>query len=397
MQRFESLCDKGQLSLTDIALRAMAELFPGAAGTVPEPDGQDGARLLWQRLKTELQEDESDFKHRICALDHLVKISDRLGVLSGGPAEDYIPFSAVSSCCPWHGCKYAASAVLHLLSDLDAESKRKAITPIARSLGGCTIPPNDILSATRWPYKLSEDFANAKLAVEKGTCTALHINVNDVEIMRNPGDRPGTFAHSCVMTVSPLGVHLFQSYGPRGYTLRQNIEEHDDKYPLSLDEGVAWVQRFEVFAADLGGMWSSKTNSAYRDCFGVDLIELGNMREGSQMDLYVDVKSFPFTAGGVQANFALLPQPSRSKIPCPDGKDAKSGASAMGRFRPDGGVPHYYVPTVLRCAFCGTAPRKGCDFQKCSRCKVVRYCGEPCQVNDWKARHKKVCKSLASI
>lgn len=38
--------------------------------------------------------------------------------------------------------------------------------------------------------------------------------------------------------------------------------------------------------------------------------------------------------------------------------------------------------------------RKGCgkrgDFQRCGRCKMVRYCGKECQSDDWK-RHKTDC------
>lgn len=34
-------------------------------------------------------------------------------------------------------------------------------------------------------------------------------------------------------------------------------------------------------------------------------------------------------------------------------------------------------------------------FQQCSRCKVAVYCGRDCQVEDFHARHKKVCKKAA--
>lgn len=34
----------------------------------------------------------------------------------------------------------------------------------------------------------------------------------------------------------------------------------------------------------------------------------------------------------------------------------------------------------------------GEPFEKCSKCKLARYCGRECQIQDWKARHKKICK-----
>jgi hypothetical protein len=67
----------------------------------------------------------------------------------------------------------------------------------------------------------------------------LRIQVSDVEVMRNPGMRSGTFAHGCVMTVSPVGVYVFQSYGPRGYTLLQHMEQHHETFPLSFEAAVS--------------------------------------------------------------------------------------------------------------------------------------------------------------
>jgi hypothetical protein len=71
-------------------------------------------------------------------------------------------------------------------------------------------------------------------SLTRGVCTAILVSVTDVEIMRNPSKnggrtlRPGTFAHSFVITVSRGGVYVFQAYGPRGYTLLQNMEYHSE-------------------------------------------------------------------------------------------------------------------------------------------------------------------------
>eukprot|EP00009_Paramoeba_aestuarina_P008371 CAMPEP_0201509450 /NCGR_PEP_ID=MMETSP0161_2-20130828/2502_1 /ASSEMBLY_ACC=CAM_ASM_000251 /TAXON_ID=180227 /ORGANISM="Neoparamoeba aestuarina, Strain SoJaBio B1-5/56/2" /LENGTH=272 /DNA_ID=CAMNT_0047904401 /DNA_START=45 /DNA_END=863 /DNA_ORIENTATION=- len=35
-------------------------------------------------------------------------------------------------------------------------------------------------------------------------------------------------------------------------------------------------------------------------------------------------------------------------------------------------------------------------FAFCGGCKVAKYCGKDCQLADWKARHKKVCKECAA-
>jgi len=363
----------------------------------------DPSTFLWEELKRELQSDESDFKHRILALGDEVKRGtfNDLSHLAHATAEYIIPFSAVKDNCPWNGCKFVATTLLLLVSNTDAPSKKSAIRPECHSLGGCTVPPDRVLSAIRWPYVLSESYTKARLAAEmSGTCTALHIFLTDIEVMRNPakrgsmfGTRPGTFAHSCIMTVSPVGVYLLQAYGPRGYTLLQNIEQHDESYPLSLTEGEAWVKRFEQISAERRGIWTKEVNEAYTHCFGVDLVSFGNMRIGSQLDAYVKVYSYEFDNNLVRENLALLPMPSTAKKPvCRDGIFAVSGPVVRSKA-PDGGVKHYYVPVVLRCGFCGGSHSP--SSKRCAICKTVYYCNKECQTKDWKLRHKKACKTLA--
>jgi hypothetical protein len=359
----------------------------------------DGGTYLWKTLQQNLEEDENGFKHQMFVLDCDIKagfmpISD----LKKHPAEGLVPFSDVGDKCPWNGCKFASSVVLHLISGSGLLSKQEAAKPVSRSLGGHVLPSPAELSITRWPYILSEMSSKAERAVmDTGTCTAIHINVTDVEIQRHPAKskfvlRPGTFAHTLVMTVSPAGVYLFQAYGPRGYTLLQYMKKHDAKFPMSLSEGKPWVERFEEFAAELGGVWTKKVNDAYDFCFDVNLVELGNMRIGSQLDAYTTVYSYEFDANLVRRNFDLLPQPNGGrKIPCHDGESARQ-TKLSPRYTPDGGIDHYYVPVVLRCGHCGANESK--NRKTCASCKKVYYCGRDCQVKDWRERHKKVCKSL---
>lgn len=128
-------------------------------------------------------------------------------------AEHLIPFEAIQDNAPWNGCKFAAMAVMHLVSERDAASKKAAVRPVCRSLGGCTVPPPTELRDIRWPYDLSQSYSTAvEDSLTRGVCTAILVSVTDVEIMRNPSKnggrtlRPGTFAHSFVITVSRGGV-----------------------------------------------------------------------------------------------------------------------------------------------------------------------------------------------
>jgi MYND finger len=366
----------------------------------------DAGTLLWTMLKKELQQDENGFKHRVYVLDSTIKgfvQVQRSGVegLRDKKAGDFIPFFAVDDNCPWNGCKFAAMSVLHFVSKPDAGSKRDAVRPVCRSLGGCTIPSPTELCNIRWPYALSTCYATAVEDAQSahGICTAILVSITDVELMRNPGknggrtSRPGTFAHCFVMSISPAGLYVFQAYGPRGYTLLQNMESHSE-FPLSLAEGKGWVTRFEEFSGELSGVWTQEVNDAYAHCFEVDLVKLGGMRLGSQLDAYFTTVAVKFDANRVRENFALLPMPDTARYPkCRDGVTAKARMPPAD-YTPDGGKLHYYVPVIVRCARCGK--NESGRNQRCSRCLKVRYCSKDCQVADWQARHHRVCKSLAA-
>jgi hypothetical protein len=49
--------------------------------------------------------------------------------------------------------------------------------------------------------------------------------------------------------------------------------------------------------------------------------------------------------------------------------------------------------SMRRCDGCGIS---GSDemLQQCGKCGKVSYCSKPCQLADWKARHKKACRKL---
>ena len=369
---------------------------------------EDGGILLWNMLQEELKADESDFKHRIAVLDDVVKgISfgpSTLPDLCSDKASKFIPSSKINGRFPWNDSKFASTAVLHLLTSTDARSKREAIAPISHSSGGFTIPPPAELMSIRWPFELSKAYRGAVLAAEtRLTCTALHVHVMDVEIMQNPlkrgcldrSTRPTTFAHTFIMTVSPAGVFIYQAYdGPLGYTLLQHMEKHAQVYPMSTVDGKKWIKRFEEFAAELSGIWTEKVNAAYAYCFGADLVQAGNMRIGSQLDVFFLINTFVFDAQTVQSNFLLLPQPedgANEKIQCLDGVAALTSSEYHLKEKPDGGVDHYYVPIILRCGHCGKDSSGNTRNQQCVRCGIVQYCTNECQVKDWNSRHKEFC------
>jgi hypothetical protein len=370
----------------------------------------DGGLLLWSLLLSELQNNESDFKHRIAVLDHYVKgllpvrPAMDIAALSKKDARDWMPFRLIEDSYPWHGCKFASTAVLYLLTQANKSAKRVAAKPTSRSLGGCKEPTIQEITDPMRQYALREAFTKAKLlAMTEGICTGLHILVMDVEVMKNPAEsnrqqvlqaRPATFAHSCVMTVSPAGVYLFQAYGRRGYTLLQHMETHNEVYPLSLEDGEAWVHRFEEISTECSGKWTTQVNAAYAFCFGVDLVKFGNVSTGSQLDADFAVYEFQFDASTVQRNFALLPRADKTGkiVACRDGANALSDKLLPGEVRPNGGAKHSFIPG-MRCGGCGVIKE---GFKRCASCKSVTYCCKRCQASDWKMRHKQVCEALAS-
>eukprot|EP00804_Cyclotella_cryptica_P025265 CCRYP_010372-RA/>CCRYP_010372-RA protein AED:0.22 eAED:-0.16 QI:0/0/0/1/1/1/2/0/429 len=352
--------------------------------------GNDPGLFLWKKIRRALDDSENGFKHQLVVLDNCIKnngglMDSDLSSLSRKSAEQLMPFWAIADHFPWNGCKFAASCVMHLISEPTPEAKRNACRTVARSLGGCRLEQD--LAATRWPQSLVDSYEKAvsTMAIHS---TALFVTVSDVEIMRHPEkDRSG--------------VYFYQAYGPRGYTLLQYLKAHEDEFPLSLEKGRAWVKEFQMFAGDLVGIWTERINKAYKACFDVDLVELGCMKIGSQMDMHVKVEEDHFDTRTVQKNFDILPKQNDSFYPpCQD------DAVALGKKTPrkhttppDGGVPHYYVPLVLRCSMCGKHPPKNGSGQhkQCSRCKKVFYCSKECQASDWKLRHHQACKQLQSI
>jgi len=281
-----------------------------------------------------------------------VKQGNGLGWVATLEAEQVVPLNEVATNYPWNGCKFVASTVMLFVSQIDTALKIQAVRPLSQSLGGLSIPNKNDLKIVRDPYILSKTLSQAYEKGNEGVCTSIIVSTTDVEIMRNPGtfkSRPGTFAHCFVMLVSPTGVYILHGYGPRGYTLLQHMQSNSTKYPLSFDQAEQWTKTFEIYASDRGGIWTEKVNQAYCNCFDVDLVKLGCMRIGSQLDAYTTVNCLEFDASIVEENFHLRPRRRnnnrRKKIPCHDGALATE-KQPPSKYTPDGGVKHYYTPEL---------------------------------------------------
>ena len=44
---------------------------------------------------------------------------------------------------------------------------------------------------------------------------------------------------------------------------------------------------------------------------------------------------------------------------------------------------------------CDNCADTACPLKSCARCKLVKYCGKPCQRQHWKSGHKKRCVVVA--
>ena len=57
-----------------------------------------------------------------------------------------------------------------------------------------------------------------------------------------------------------------------------------------------------------------------------------------------------------------------------------------------GVMKHWEDYGQSHCAYCGKDVQPGEKFKQCSKCKAQWYCSKACQVEAWKAGHKKDCK-----
>jgi hypothetical protein len=86
-------------------------------------------------------------------------------------------------------------------------------------------------------------------------------------------------------------------------------------FPLSLAEGKDWVKRFEEFSGELSGVWTQAVNDAYDYCFDVDLVKMGCMKIGSQLDAYFTTLALRLMAAVYETISHCYPSPTRPATP----------------------------------------------------------------------------------
>ena len=64
----------------------------------------------------------------------------------------------------------------------------------------------------------------------------------------------------------------------------------------------------------------------------------------------------------------------------------------MGHNDARGGVKKLESFGQSHCDNCSKEVKTGEKFKQCSKCKAQWYCSKECQVEAWKAGHKKDCK-----
>ncbi|KAF8513642.1 hypothetical protein BU17DRAFT_68692 [Hysterangium stoloniferum] len=52
------------------------------------------------------------------------------------------------------------------------------------------------------------------------------------------------------------------------------------------------------------------------------------------------------------------------------------------------------IHNLTQCQFCHSSQGEGVTLRRCSGCKIYMYCSVPCQMNAWKATHKKECTHI---
>jgi hypothetical protein len=378
---------------------------------------EDPGFYLWETIHRELKQNEFGFKASMGEFDRLIK--SKMTIQSIRERHRLIDprcLPMYRENVPWNGCKFVAAVVIHLSSSAEElQSKIISVTTTSRSLGGCTIPSQKTIDSVNHVNTLENYFDKAIQRLDlDGACTVLVISIADVEVQYNPRSkngrqRPGTFAHMMSMTISPIGVYIYQGYGPIGYTLKEYMDKNAVKFPLSLSEATLFIKNFTKFfclAHDQGGGWTKDINGLYEDLFDVDLIKIGSMKIGSQFHPYMSVESNVFNLRTVQDNYTRnMPKFNQRKEACMDHLIA-SGVTPNKHANFDGGIRRSYTPKFADypinttsdkvefdfkyCAYCLYSKSHGV-LSICSQCRLVSYCCKEHQKAHWKASHKKIC------
>jgi len=256
----------------------------------------------------------------------------------------------------WNGCKFVSATIVHLTSDAEDTGDRMiGLKHTSHSLGGLIPPDNKQLKKLR-RVRIFEDAIEASVRKIQlnGPATVITAKLSDIDIVRNPSTgmqtRPGTFAHLLSLTVSPIGVYVYQGYGPRGYTLKQYMQKHS--VPLTFEQAKEFGRKMTKFLmanVDAEGRWTLQSNQLYKELFEVDLNALNCMSKGAQFDAYMVVETAVLLAPTVAKNFDVnLPKIRENiKMKCAD-EEIANGECVPGRVgKPNGVVPRRYSPSFV--------------------------------------------------
>jgi hypothetical protein len=364
--------------------------------------GSDAGRFLHERLWNELNIDEFGLKCRIAQIDEHTKRKLALDLLPRNVSGEL--YEVAKKSIPWNSSKFSNAAIMHLTcSPMDMDARRIAITHTSMSLGGNTVPQKKVLDTIARTDILNIAFEIARSDfLANNLATVFSVSLYDVDLIHNPSSttapRANTFSHNLTMTLSQCGTHIYQGYGPIGYTLKQYLESHQS--PLDeeqLSEFLADMKQFLTLSVQDKGNWTLESNNLYKKLFGIDLVASGAMRVGSQFHPFLHVQFHSFTTNAVQANFDLLPRLTYPSLPCQD-SDIASGIIPCSYVNVDGGIPRRSTPhfvdllspiSIPHCNYCGFYDSNG--LLKCSRCVSVSYCCKEHQKADWK-KHKQNCQ-----
>ncbi|OJJ99462.1 hypothetical protein ASPACDRAFT_1857021 [Aspergillus aculeatus ATCC 16872] len=254
------------------AMRAALTALKPPNPPVPKPTPLE---VLDSELRSFFAEGIQAASNRITAL--------RVAVLRGETAVDlrpraspYPPHRALKPPRPsiWNLSYVAATLVLLLASPPDREATRAALKWQSQEMAGLPSMAEIWKTASA---DLGKRFAQAKKVAIDGkvaTVTVLGVDLVDVEMLdrgeiKNRDRDYTSFAHTFVLTVGREGFRVYQAWRAQGHRFDQ-VLGNDGSRLRSWAESKSFLRSFGRLCR-AQKKWSPELNSAYQECFGIDL------------------------------------------------------------------------------------------------------------------------------
>ncbi|RAH63982.1 uncharacterized protein BO66DRAFT_476155 [Aspergillus aculeatinus CBS 121060] len=250
-----------------------------AALTARNPNPTTALEVLDSELHTFFAQGIQAASHRITAL--------RVAVLRGETAVDlrprasaYPPHRGLKPARPrprpsiWHLSYVAATLVLVLASPAERGATLAALKWQSQEMGG--LPSMAEIWKTG-SADLSRRFAQAKKAAIDGkvaTVTVLGVDLVDVEMLdrgeiKNRDLDYTSFAHTFVVAVGREGFRVYTAWRAQGHRFDQVLGNGGSRL-RSWAESRSFLRSFGRLCR-AQKKWSPELNSAYQECFGIDL------------------------------------------------------------------------------------------------------------------------------